>query len=91
MSMTYRVRLKAIHDKTGKTPYDVVADLKATPTPLSTNTVRRYTENEEVLTDQLHISVAMLARYYGVSVWDVVEVVKSEEDEEINTAFAALA
>jgi hypothetical protein len=78
--LKYRIRLKAAHDATGKSPYEVAADLR-----MSNNTVRKYAENEEVLQDQITIGIAILAKYYGVPYSSVVDVVEVDDDTEGQT------
>lgn len=79
----YRIRLKALHDKTGLTAYAVAKRAGITET-----TTRKYVYSEEVISDTLPIAVTLLADFYGVDWRDVVE---TFEENEIKTPLAVPA
>lgn len=70
--MKFIVHLKAHHDKKGLTPYRVSKE-----TGVAINTVARYAEKDNVISDVLPSTVVTLAHYYGVDWRDpsIVEVI----------------
>lgn len=85
--MKFRISLKEAHDKVGLSPYIVGRKLN-----LSTNTVRRYVEEDEVFVGKLEADVFMkLVNFYGVD-WrdpEVFTIVKDDEDPESETPLVA--
>ncbi len=75
MGTKFVIKLKAIHDQTGLTPYAI-----AKRTGLSQATVRKYVDVDQVTSDYLHIAIFTLAEFYGVDWQEIVEVQNGEED-----------
>lgn len=57
----FRIRLKQVHDKTGLSGYAV-----AQKTALAENTVRKYVDNDEVISASVFGVVIELCNFYGV-------------------------
>lgn len=57
----FRIRLKHVHDKTGLSPYAVAKEV-----PASQNTVRKYVDEDEVISTYIPNAVVELCNFYGV-------------------------
>lgn len=80
--MTFRVRLKAVHEQTGLTHY-AVAKLAG----VAINTVVRYTSEDEITLDRIEGTLVRLLKAYGLD-WrdpDVVRIVEDTESPEMQT------
>lgn len=77
MKRKFVIRLKPIHEKTGLSPYAVAKKINAVQ-----NTVRKYVDSDEVVTDRLESVVLELCDFYGVDWRDpsIVEVVGELEE-----------
>lgn len=83
MSKTrFIIRLKAAHDQTGLTAYAVAKELG-----LNQNTVRKYI-SEDVVAEMLPAYIVDLARFYGLELRDVIQIIETDEDPEIKTPLA---
>ncbi|GIL09305.1 MAG: hypothetical protein BroJett033_8160 [Chloroflexota bacterium] len=81
----FRVKLKAAHAATGLSPYAV-----AKRTGVAQNTVKKYVEVDEVITERLESSLLVLMAFYGVD-WRSPSVVEVIEDEELKAPIAVPA
>lgn len=77
--MKFRVKLKAIHDKSGKTAYRVAKEAG-----VAVNTVTRYIRDEELILDQIETTLAKILEVYGLDWRDpsVVETIYESGDIE---------
>jgi len=83
--MKFIIRLKAIHDKTGLSPYAV-----AKQTGVVQNTVRKYVDVDFVESNQLPVAVIELCKFYGVD-WRDSSIVEVEDDPETESPLTAIA
>lgn len=79
MTLKWVIRIKALHDKTGLSPYMVAKE-----SGVAQNTVKKYVEEEEVIVERFENTLLALLRFYGADwrdpkVADVIEVDESEE------------
>jgi len=83
----FRVKLKAIHEKSGKSIYQAAKDAG-----VRYNTAKKYV-TEDFETDKLSPEVTALAGSYGVDWRDpsVVEIIEVDDEEELKTPLAASA
>lgn len=74
--MKFRIRLKAVHDTTGFSYYRVSKEAGVAP-----NTVKKYVSEDCIDSDELPVTVVILADYYGVDWRDpaIVEVIEEEK------------
>lgn len=59
--MRFKIHLKAAHDKSGLTAYEVWKK-----TGVVQSTVKKYISDEPVISDYVHVAVVQLADFYGV-------------------------
>lgn len=85
MTPKFRVRLKKVHDESGLSPYAIAKELG-----MSKNTVRRYVEVDEVVTEKFEGTLLALILYYGVD-WRDPEIVDVIEDPELKNPLLASA
>lgn len=74
MKQIFRIRLKPAHEQMGLTAYAVAKALG-----LSQTTVRKYVDNDEVLSSYVPSVVITLAKFYGVD-WRDPAVVEVQEE-----------
>ncbi|MEL6526428.1 MAG: hypothetical protein AAFQ07_12045 [Chloroflexota bacterium] len=76
----FKIRLKHVHDKTGLSPYAVAKEVAP-----SENTVRKYVDEDEVISTYIPNSIVELCNFYGVDWRDptIVEAIMEEPSEEI--------
>ena len=73
----FRIRLKQLHDATGKTAYRVSKD-----TGISPATVRKYVEADEIVSETLPAPVITIINYLGGNWRDakLIEIIPIEDD-----------
>ena len=72
-------------EQLSESPYSVAKKLG-----MSNTTVYRFTDVDTVLTNQLSPNVAMLAKYYGLELSEVVTLVDTETGDEVGIYNEAL-
>lgn len=84
--MKFVIKLKPLHEHTGLSPYAVAKRIN-----VAQNTVRKYVDTDEVVSDRLESAVLVMCRFYGAD-WRDPEVISVvDEDPEMESPLTAVA